>query len=107
MHKIPLFIASIFLFTTSPLFAQTLPNDFQKSCIDEQISAHKTLKGKPPQEGDFKTYCTCLEQSISKNATNSQLNELAMNPKLKPEWLKALELKAMKACLASGPKLIT
>jgi hypothetical protein len=35
------------------------------------------------------------------------VNELIMNPKIKPEWLKAMELKGMKACVMVDPKMNT
>ena len=78
--------------------AQMISGDFQKK--------HKDIKKKSLTEEDFKPYCSCLAEFINKNASNRQVNELVMNPKAKPEWLKAIELKAMKACIAD-PKMST
>jgi hypothetical protein len=65
------------------------------------------FKDKALTEEDFTAYCACQAEFINKNATNRQVNELVMNPKLKPEWLKLLELKAIKSCLPSDPKMNT
>jgi len=87
--------------------AQAISSDFQKNCAQEQLEEHKDIKKKKLTEEDFKPYCTCLADYISKNASNRQVNELLMNAKAKPEWLKAIELKAMKSCLAADPKMST
>jgi len=49
----------------------------------------------------------CAQAREVKNVSNRQVNELLMNPKAKPEWLKAIELKAMKACISLDSKLST
>jgi hypothetical protein len=87
--------------------AQAISSDFQKNCIQEQLAEHKDIKKKSFTEEDFKPYCSCLADYISKSANNRQVNELVMNPKAKPEWLKVIETKAMKSCLASEPKMST
>jgi len=87
--------------------AQAISSDFQKSCAQEQLEEHKNIKKKSFTEEDFRPYCSCLADYISKNASNKQVNELVMNPKAKPEWLKVIETKAMKSCLASDPKMST
>ena len=94
------------LVIASPSFAQAVSKDFQKNCAVEQVAEHKGIKGKALTEDDFTAYCSCQADFISKNASNRQVNELVMNPKAKPEWLKAIELKAMKACIAD-PKMST
>jgi uncharacterized membrane protein YcgQ (UPF0703/DUF1980 family) len=90
--------------------AQVISSDFQKNCAQEQVQEqeqeHKDIKKKVLTEEDFKPYCSCLAQYISRSANNKQINELVMNPKAKPEWLKAIELKAMKTCIAD-PKMST
>jgi hypothetical protein len=86
--------------------AQVISGDFQKNCAQEQVQEHKDIKKKVLTEEDFKPYCSCLAQYISRSANNKQINELVMNPKAKPEWLKAIELKAMKTCIAD-PKMST
>ena len=91
---------------TSPSFAQAISKDFQKNCAAEQVAEHKGAKGKALTEEDFSAYCSCQAEFISKNASNQQVNELLMNPKARPEWLKVIELKAMKACI-TDPKMST
>jgi ABC-type thiamine transport system substrate-binding protein len=87
-------------------FAQVISKDYQKNCVSEQVNEHKSVKGKKLTAEDFSAYCTCQADFINKNATNTQVNELVMNPKAKPEWLKAIELKAMKVCI-TDPKMNT
>jgi hypothetical protein len=107
MMKSKLLIAACLLAFSAYSQAQSISNDFQKNCIQEQLEAHKDLKNKALSENDFKPYCSCLSEYISQNASNRQVNELLMNPKAKPEWLKAIELKAIKSCFASGPRITT
>ncbi|MBT8580491.1 hypothetical protein ICN35_07690 [Polynucleobacter sp. es-GGE-1] len=100
-------ISLAFLFVIgAPSFAQTISKDYQKNCAIEQVAEHKGVKGKALTEEDFTAYCSCQAEFISKNASNRQVNELVMNPKAKPEWLKVIELKAMKACI-TDPKMNT
>ena len=87
-------------------FAQAISKDYQKHCAREQVTEHKGIKGKALTEEDFTAYCSCQADFISKNASNRQVNELVMNPKAKPEWLKGIELKALKACI-TDPKMTT
>jgi hypothetical protein len=100
-------ISCFLLITTNPAFAQAISTDFQKNCVREQVAEHRGTKGKELTEDDFSVYCTCQAEYISKNARNSQINEVLMNPKAKPEWLKALEPKAMKSCLSADSKIRT
>jgi hypothetical protein len=87
--------------------AQAISGDFQKNCIQEQLAEHKDIKKKSLTEDDFKPYCKCLAEYVSKNSSNREVNELLMNPKAKPEWLKEAERKAMKSCLAADSKMST
>jgi len=102
-----LVLCSFMLITSNQAFAQAISKDFQKNCAREQVSEHKGAKGKELAEEDFSAYCACQAEYISKNASNSQVNELLMNPKAKPDWLKGIELKAMKSCLSSDSKMRT
>ncbi|MBU3563418.1 MULTISPECIES: hypothetical protein [Polynucleobacter] len=95
------------LVVANPSFAQAISKDYQKNCISEQVAEHKDLKGKTLTEEDFTAYCGCQAEFVAKNASNRQVNELIMNPKIKPEWLKAMELKGMKACVMVDPKMNT
>jgi uncharacterized protein with von Willebrand factor type A (vWA) domain len=107
MLKSRLLIISFFLSISGFAQAQAISSDFQKNCVQEQLQDHKDIKKKTLTEDDFKPYCNCLAEYISKNSSNRQVNELLMDPKAKPDWLKALQLKAMKSCLASDSKLST
>jgi hypothetical protein len=95
-----------FLIMANQSFAQAISKDYQKNCAREQVAEHQGIKGKVLTEEDFTAYCACQADFISKNASNRQVNELVMNPKAKPEWLKTLESKAIKACIAD-PKMST
>ena len=101
-----LVLFSFILITSNQAFAQAIFKDYQKNCAREQVAEHKGTKGKELNEEDFNAYCACQSDYISKNASNRQVNELVMNPKAKPEWLKVIELKAMKACI-TDPKMTT
>jgi uncharacterized HAD superfamily protein len=95
------------LITANSTYAQAISKDYQKNCAVEQVAEHKGAKGKALTEEDFSAYCACQAEFISKNASKSQVNELVMNPKAKPEWLKTIELKAMKSCLSVDSKMNT
>ena len=97
---------SFFVLTSNQSSAQAISKDYQKNCAREQVAEHQGIKGKALTEEDFTAYCGCQADFITKNASNRQVNELVMNPKAKPEWLKAIELKALKACIAD-PKMNT
>ena len=88
-------------------FAQAISKDYQKNCVREQVVEHQGTKGKALTEADFTAYCSCQAEYISQNATQQQVNELLKNPKSKPEWLKMIELKAIKSCIASDSKMRT
>ena len=97
-----------FLFILSnQLFAQAISKDYQKNCVREQVSEHQGTKGKALTADDFSAYCSCQAEYISQNATKQQVNELVKNPKAKPDWLKVIELKAMKSCIPSDSKMNT
>ena len=94
------------LVISNQVFAQAISKDYQKNCAREQVVAHKGFKGKTLADNDFTAYCTCQAEFISRSASDQQINEIVMNPKAKPEWLKVMELKAMKACI-TDPKMST
>jgi hypothetical protein len=107
MFKTKLLLIGFSLAISGYVYAQAISSDFQKNCTQEQLQEHQAIKKKTLTEEDFKPYCTCLAEYISKNASSKQINELVTSPKSKPEWLKALELKTMKSCLASDSKMST
>ena len=94
------------LITSNQSLAQAISKDYQKNCAREQVAEHQGIKGKALTQEDFAAYCTCQADFISKNASNRQVNELVMNPKAKPGWLKTLESKAINACI-TDPKMNT
>jgi hypothetical protein len=96
----------VLLIMSNLSFAQAISKDYQKNCTREQVAEHQGIKGKALAEEDFVAYCDCLADYISKNSSNRQVNEVLMNPDAKPEWLKAIETKAMKVCIAK-PKINT
>lgn len=96
----------VLLIMSNLSFAQAISKDYQKNCTREQVAEHQGMKGKALAEEDFVAYCDCLADYISKNSSNRQVNEVLMNPDAKPEWLKAIETKAMKVCIAK-PKINT
>ena len=96
----------VLLIMSNLSFAQAISKDYQKNCTREQVAEHQGMKGKALAEEDFVAYCDCLADYISKNSSNRQVNEVLMNPDAKPEWLKAMETKAMKVCIAK-PKINT
>ena len=100
-------LSAFLLVMVNQSYAQAISKDYQKNCAREQVTEHQGIKGKTLTEEDFTVYCGCQADYISKNASNRQVNELVMNPKAKPEWLKVIELKAMKSCLPSDPKMST
>jgi hypothetical protein len=100
-------LSAFLLVMVNQSYAQAISKDYQKNCAREQVTEHQGIKGKTLTEEDFTAYCGCQADYISKNASNRQVNELVMNPKAKPEWLKVIELKAMKSCLPSDPKMST
>jgi hypothetical protein len=107
MLKSKLLLTGLLISISGYVQAQAISADFQKNCIQEQLQEHKDIKKKSLTEEDFKPYCNCLAEYVSKNASTKQVNELAMNPKSKPEWLKSIEQKAMKSCLAADSKMST
>ena len=107
MMKLFLLSISLLVFCINPSFSQTFSKDYQAACIQEQLSEHKGLKQSTLTEDDFKPFCTCVAGLITQNATNRQLNEFIMDPKLKPAWLKALESNAANGCLSADSKLKT
>jgi hypothetical protein len=99
-------LAFLFVIASPSSFAQVISKDYQNNCTREQVAEHQGIKGKALTEKDFADYCACQADFINKNATNRQVSKLAANPKARPEWLKVIELKAMKACI-TDPKMST
>ena len=103
MFKVSLL--AIMITASSLSFGQAISREYQKACQQEQLNQHQGIKGKAVSEEDFATYCNCQAEFVSKNANNQQINDLLMNPKAKPDWLKNLETKAIKVCLSPNAKM--
>jgi hypothetical protein len=94
----------IFFTAVNNGYAQANLSEYQKNCTQEQYEEHKNSKNKSLKEAEFNSFCTCVANYISKNASTSQINEIAIDPKARPEWLKVVEVKAYKKCLKSDEK---
>ena len=97
-------ILLIFTVIVNNSHSQAISSNYQKNCTQEQVKEHENFKNKSPKEADFNSFCSCVASYISKNASNSQINELVMDPKARPEWLKVVEVKAYKKCLKSDER---
>lgn len=80
-------------------FADDLSIDLQKSCVTEQLGAHKGIKGHAVEPKDFTEYCKCETDLIMDEATKDQLNELSVKQDTNLNWLKKLKSRALKSCI--------
>jgi hypothetical protein len=88
-------------------FANELSLELQKTCTNEQLSAHQTVKGRSFQADDFKSYCKCEAEFILEKATQNQLAQFNKNKDLSPNWLKQLKSKAPNICVDKGRGITT
>jgi hypothetical protein len=95
-------LALSFALISMQTFANEISLDLQKTCVNEQLSAHKTIQGHSFQAGDFKVYCKCEAEFILEKATQNQLDQFNKNKNLSPNWLKQLKLKAPNMCVEKG-----
>jgi len=75
--------------------------DYKNSCTKEQVKLHAKLKDMPTNA--FNDYCDCATRQLMTNLSPAQLKELDQG-KNRPDWLKAAEQSASKACLKESPK---
>jgi hypothetical protein len=89
--------------------ANEISLELQKTCANEQLSAHKTIKGHSFQADDFKSYCKCEAEYILEKATQNQLDQFNKNKNknIHPNWMKQLKSKAPSFCVDKGRGLTT
>lgn len=88
-------------------FAQDFSLDLQKTCANEQLGAHKTIKGHAFQANDFSGYCKCEAEFIVEKATPAQLIQLNKTQNISLDWLKQLKSKALNFCVEKGRGITT
>jgi hypothetical protein len=88
-------------------FANELSLDLQKTCTNEQLSAHKSIKGNSFLADDFRGYCKCEAGFILEKATQDQLDQFNKNKSANPSWLKQLKSKALNICVEKGRGITT
>ena len=76
--------------------------DYKNSCAKEQVKLHAKLKDMPASA--FTDYCDCTTRQLVINISPAQLKELDQD-KSRPDWLKAAEQSASKACLKESTKI--
>lgn len=88
-------------------FAAELSIDLQKACINEQLGGHKGIKGRALDASDFKEYCKCEADYITRKASNEQLSQLSKDLTTKPKWLQQLRNNSYKSCFGQEKKTTT
>jgi len=78
--------------------ADELSLDLQKSCVKEQLTEHKGIKGHSFQDSDFKEYCKCETDFILEKATQDQKSQINKKHTANSKWLKQLKSKATESC---------
>lgn len=88
-------------------FASELSLELQKTCANEQLSAHKMIKGHLFQMDDFNSYCKCEAEFILEKATQNQLDQFNKNKNANLNWMKQLKSKAPSFCVDKGRGITT
>ena len=96
-----------FMLISIQTFANELSLDLQKTCTNQQLNAHKTVKGHSFQADDFTGYCKCEAEFILEKATQDQLNQFNKNKNINLIWLKKLKSKALNICVEKGRGITT
>lgn len=107
MHLFKKLLALTFMLMSMQTFSKELSLDLQKTCVDEQLGAHKTIKGHSFQADYFKDYCKCEAEFILEKATQNQLDQLNKNKNITSNWLKQLKSKALNICVEKGRGITT
>ena len=108
-----LFISLLLPLLTTTFSAESFAvqaRDLIKECSQQQLAAHKGLKGlnKLLTENEFQPYCSCIAKTIVESATQSQIDELkSMEIDKKPKWFLGIQKSAEKKCLSGGSKIST
>jgi len=99
-------VVSLALFSLHS-FADELSVDLQKVCVQDQISAHKGIKGHIPEASAFEEYSKCETDFVLEKATKDQVNQISKNQNTNAVWLKQLKTKATKSCLDRRDQITT
>lgn len=94
----------LFIFFHLQAFASELSVNLQKSCINEQLSEHKAIKGHSFQAGAFIDYCKYETDFILEKATQKQLSQITKKQSTYPIWLKQLKSEALNRYVEQKPK---
>jgi hypothetical protein len=95
-----------FIATLSPLQAQQastgqISPSYKESCVKKQVQLHAKLKDISAEA--FNDFCDCTARQLINSLNANQLKELSQS-KSRPDWFKAAEQSATKACLKEDPK---
>jgi hypothetical protein len=93
-----------FIFFHLHAFGNELSVNLQKTCISEQLSEHKTIKGHSFQAGAFIDYCKYETDFILEKASQKQLSEISKKQSTYPIWLKQLKSEALNRYVEQKPK---
>ncbi|WP_333846069.1 hypothetical protein [Limnohabitans sp.] len=107
MNLIKKLLVLSFMLICMQTFANELSLDLQKTCTNEQLTAHKSVKGNSFQADDFRGYCKCEAGFILEKATPDQLDQFNKNKNSTPNWLKQLKSKALNICVEKGRGITT
>ena len=100
-------IAFSFMLFCQQSYADGLSTDLQKSCVNEQLSQHKGMKGQAIEASFFNEYCKCETDYIMNKATKEQLDQISKKQSIKPNWLPQLKSNAVKSCIAQEKQITT
>jgi hypothetical protein len=96
---------SLFMAIALPLQAQAINpgkfiHDYKESCTKQQAQLHIKVKG--VSADSFGEYCDCTTRQLMSSLSADQMKELNQGG-ARPNWLKATEQSASKACIREGP----
>jgi hypothetical protein len=107
MNVLKKLLALSFMLVSTQIPANEISLELQKTCVNEQLSAHKTIKGHSFKADDFKSYCKCEAEYILEKATQNQLDQFNKNKITHPNWMKQLKSKAPSFCVDKGRGITT
>lgn len=107
MNSFKKLLALTFMLFSMQSFATDLSLELQKRCANEQLSAHKAIKGHAFQSDDFRSYCKCEADFVFEKASQDQLEQFNKNKNANPSWLKQLKSKALNICVEKGRGITT
>ena len=107
MNFTPKLLAVTLMLFCLQSYADELSTDLHKTCVNEQLSLHKGIKGHLIESSNFNEYCKCETDHIVSRATKEQLNQISKKPATKPNWLPQLKFNAVKSCTAQEKQVTT